>query len=67
MKELIVWLKGFFSREFLLAVAAVLGAIAEAGVLPEDSGVLKAVMIGLAVLASLGYGYQRTKQKLADK
>ena len=67
MKEFLAFVKGFFSKEFLLAAAVVLGAIAESGVLSDDSIVLKGILMAAAVLTALGYGVIRTKQKIAGK
>ena len=67
MDKFFSWLKGFTSREFLLALAAVLSAIVSANVLPDDSILLKAIMAGLAILGALGYGAIRTQQKIAGK
>jgi hypothetical protein len=63
MDKFLAFVGKFFSREFLLAVAVVFGAIAEAGVLPPDSLVLKTITLALAVLTALGYGVVRTVQK----
>lgn len=50
--------------EMWAAIAVILAAVYEAGILPESWA--KLVSIGLAVLAALGYGTARTIKKIAD-